>query len=413
MGRKSRDKDRKPRTEYIYARTSGEVSEVRFTVDQRTGAISFGPGMTNVYSERSYERPKGAKVLSRIPQTAAHATFDDGDALFLSLVREHWTLDDVTDGEHARDVSLKRVGFDDHLTEFVGLHADVFETETVGERTTTGGDENDVGVHLRLITAGGRFESQSHPTLGLLHRLGDLGGELKVETLLFEGALKRRANLVVDPCAANFIRKFHHGDFRPQSAPHAAKFESDDPASDNNHGFRNLFQFQRPRARDDGFLIRLHPRQRARHRPSRQHHILRLNHLRASVLHRHVHFVRAQELPPPFRVAGKPQPGPHGIVPRRSGKRDLRTTRIHARRSRTHPESGTRNQASSPHRMRSDNGPNCHKLFSGQKLGFGTPYFPVSSGKSPPFLPRSGKQIPATASSKSSKPSIISISILT
>lgn len=81
MGRKSRDKDRKPRTEYIYARTSGEVSEVRFTVDQRTGAISFGPGMTNVYSERSYERPKGAKVLSRIPQTAAHATFDDGDAL--------------------------------------------------------------------------------------------------------------------------------------------------------------------------------------------------------------------------------------------------------------------------------------------------------------------------------------------
>ena len=120
--------------------------------------------------------------------------------------------------------------------------------------------------------------------------------------MLLERALKRRANLVVDPCAANFIRKFHHGDFRPQSAPHAAKFESDDPASDNNHGFRNLFQFQRPRARDDGFLIRIHPRQRARHRPSRQHHILRLNHLRASVLHRHVHFVRAQELPPPFRV---------------------------------------------------------------------------------------------------------------
>lgn len=73
MGRKTRDKDRKLRSEYIYGTTSGEVSEFYLTVDQRTGAISFGQGMTTVYSERSYERPKGPKVLSRTPQSMRHA----------------------------------------------------------------------------------------------------------------------------------------------------------------------------------------------------------------------------------------------------------------------------------------------------------------------------------------------------
>lgn len=106
MGRKSRrEKDRKPRSEYIYGTTTGEVSELSVTVDGRTGAISFGQGMTNVYSERSYERPKGPKVLSRIPQPQHHAAFDDEDALAAHFDRV-FAVDTNTRTIHGRLLSV-------------------------------------------------------------------------------------------------------------------------------------------------------------------------------------------------------------------------------------------------------------------------------------------------------------------
>lgn len=76
---------RKPRDEYIYATTAGAVSEIRFTVDERTGAFRFEQEMTNVYSERSYDRPKGPKVVSRIPQAQPDLSFDETPALLANF----------------------------------------------------------------------------------------------------------------------------------------------------------------------------------------------------------------------------------------------------------------------------------------------------------------------------------------
>ncbi|WP_066629742.1 hypothetical protein [Brevundimonas vesicularis] len=81
MSKKPRGGDRKPRSESIYGTTTGEITELNLTVDARTGAISFGQEMTNVYSERSYERAKAPKVLSRMPQPPHAAMFEDSDAL--------------------------------------------------------------------------------------------------------------------------------------------------------------------------------------------------------------------------------------------------------------------------------------------------------------------------------------------
>jgi hypothetical protein len=61
---------RKKRSEAIYATTaSAETTEIVATYDHSTGQMSFGADMVNVYSEVTYERSKGPKVLSRIPQT--------------------------------------------------------------------------------------------------------------------------------------------------------------------------------------------------------------------------------------------------------------------------------------------------------------------------------------------------------
>lgn len=73
---------RKKRTEHLYGMTAGDVSEIVMTVDERTGEIKFGGAMVNTYSEVSYERPKGPKVVSRIPQAAPALTFHSSTALF-------------------------------------------------------------------------------------------------------------------------------------------------------------------------------------------------------------------------------------------------------------------------------------------------------------------------------------------
>jgi hypothetical protein len=72
--------ERKPRVDYIYGTTKGEISEFEVTIEP-TGEISFGRDMINVYSERTYDRAKGPKVLSRVPQDGDLLTFSQGAAL--------------------------------------------------------------------------------------------------------------------------------------------------------------------------------------------------------------------------------------------------------------------------------------------------------------------------------------------
>nr|WP_314433948.1 hypothetical protein [uncultured Brevundimonas sp.] len=87
MGKKKREQARKPRDEHIYATTAGPVSEIRFSIDERTGGFRFEQEMVNVYSERSYARPKGPKVVSRIPQANPDLSFDETPALLANFDR--------------------------------------------------------------------------------------------------------------------------------------------------------------------------------------------------------------------------------------------------------------------------------------------------------------------------------------
>lgn len=78
----ARKPPRKKRIEHLYGTTAGDVSKIVVTIDERTGEIQFGSVMVNTYSEVSYERPKGPKVVSRIPQADPALSFDGSAALF-------------------------------------------------------------------------------------------------------------------------------------------------------------------------------------------------------------------------------------------------------------------------------------------------------------------------------------------
>ncbi|CAN7403812.1 hypothetical protein [Rhizobium sp. LjRoot254] len=72
---------RKTRNEHIYATTVGAESELSISINSQTGEIKFNKAMQNVYSEITYDRKKGPKILSRIPQSFGGAAFDPSDAI--------------------------------------------------------------------------------------------------------------------------------------------------------------------------------------------------------------------------------------------------------------------------------------------------------------------------------------------
>ena len=106
---------RKKRSEVIYGTTaSNKTTEIAVTYDHSTGAVSFGGDMINVYSEVTYERPKGPKTLSRVPQTEKEISFSSGDALkrnFDFVV----AVDTNTRTIHGKQVSVTGVATAKHM----------------------------------------------------------------------------------------------------------------------------------------------------------------------------------------------------------------------------------------------------------------------------------------------------------
>lgn len=79
----SRRKARKlrSRSESIYARTSGQVTEITLSYDSENDSVRFATPIENTYQEVSYERVKRPKILNRTPLTGPDLTLDANDAL--------------------------------------------------------------------------------------------------------------------------------------------------------------------------------------------------------------------------------------------------------------------------------------------------------------------------------------------
>lgn len=81
MGQKKSKSERKSRSEWTHATTSGEVSEIGFSYDPVTDTVSFTTPVENTYHEVSYERTKRPKVLNRTPLSGADLKLQANPAL--------------------------------------------------------------------------------------------------------------------------------------------------------------------------------------------------------------------------------------------------------------------------------------------------------------------------------------------
>ena len=80
MGRKKKSRP-KPRTESVYATTSGPVGEIALSYDSVTDTVRFETVVEKTYHEVSYERAKRPKVLNRTPLESADLQLDANCAL--------------------------------------------------------------------------------------------------------------------------------------------------------------------------------------------------------------------------------------------------------------------------------------------------------------------------------------------
>lgn len=83
----NKSKSKKPRTEWIYARTKGKVNKIGLSYEPQSDTIKFETPMERTYHEVTYERKKGLKVLNRVPL--------EGNDLKLSSNRAMTDYDDI------------------------------------------------------------------------------------------------------------------------------------------------------------------------------------------------------------------------------------------------------------------------------------------------------------------------------
>lgn len=102
----------------MYATTAREVEEISLYVDPQAGEVHFGPAVVNTYSEASYDRPKGPKVLTRTPISGPGLQIDPNDALIRNydllvavdtntrqIAEQRVSATGITVGTHARHPS--------------------------------------------------------------------------------------------------------------------------------------------------------------------------------------------------------------------------------------------------------------------------------------------------------------------
>ncbi|MBN9083844.1 MAG: hypothetical protein BGP04_16540 [Rhizobiales bacterium 62-17] len=76
------EEKRKQRAKFIYGTTtSAEIKSIEVMCDPSKEQFSFGNGVTDFYSEMSYERVKGPKILSRVPMANDQLHWREHEAL--------------------------------------------------------------------------------------------------------------------------------------------------------------------------------------------------------------------------------------------------------------------------------------------------------------------------------------------
>mmetsp|Transcript_7269 Transcript_7269/g.26348 ORF Transcript_7269/g.26348 Transcript_7269/m.26348 type:complete len:435 (+) Transcript_7269:289-1593(+) len=220
------------------------------------------------------------------------------DAVLLGLVREHGARDDVTNGVDGGNVGLELVV--DQNTAAVHLDPEVLEAETLGEGPPADRHEDDVSLHVLLLSALRGLHGELNP-VRVGHRAGDLGLEPDLDSLLLHDALEVPADLVVHR-RHDIRQELDDLDLGPEPRPHGPELQPDDAAADDDHLLGDLLECNGAGGRHDPLLVDLDAWERGDLASRRQHDVLGDYLLLASLGGCHRNLVRPGDLAPPLDI---------------------------------------------------------------------------------------------------------------
>src|SRR5690606_18889620 len=164
----------------------------------------------------------------------ASLTGDDlgnGNAFFLSLVREHRAGNHVADGVDARHVSAQ-MSVDLHAAALINLDTGFLKTQTCRVGLAARGHQNNVCFDGFAITALCRLEADGSAVLAALNGR-DLRAELEGEALLGEQALELLGDLAVH-AAEDIVEVFDNRHFSAEACPDRTELEANDTAANDD-----------------------------------------------------------------------------------------------------------------------------------------------------------------------------------
>jgi len=145
---------------------------------------------------------------------------DHGDGLLLGLVRQHGAESAVTDDADVGNLSAVLL-VNDQAALLVLLNADVLQAETLGVRSATDGDQNDIGLERLLVATLGSLGVEDDG-LAAVVTLGDLGAGQELNALLLEDLLDLLGNLRIHAGATDLVQELNDGNLSTETGPNGS-----------------------------------------------------------------------------------------------------------------------------------------------------------------------------------------------
>mmetsp|Transcript_18098 Transcript_18098/g.33046 ORF Transcript_18098/g.33046 Transcript_18098/m.33046 type:complete len:347 (-) Transcript_18098:429-1469(-) len=224
---------------------------------------------------------------------------DACDSILLGLVGKHRTMDNVSDGVDTLDIGLE-VFVDLNASALINADANSIRAKPSEVGTTTDGDEADIALDFRNLTALGGLGGELHNTVDNL-TLGHLGAELEGETLLLKAALEAAADFRIQS-GHNVVEELNDSDFSTKTLVDAAHLKADVSGANDDEALRNFLKSEGTGRRDDLLLVDGDTRKRGDLRTSSQKNVLSLKSGAGAVIKSDLDFVGALHLAPTLNV---------------------------------------------------------------------------------------------------------------
>ena len=184
----------------------------------------------------------GHQIIINMPGLAGHH-LDRGNTILFGFMRQHRSINHVTNGKDTLDIRFK-TGINLDPAAFAYCQLDLVSAKPVNRRMTSNRNQRNIGLDRFRVTAICGFDCQRHASLagfGCFHRCF----QLERQTLFFGNRHKFFGNFRIH-AGQDTRQEFNHFDLGTKTRPDGAKLQPDIASTNHNKFFGHFAKRQSP-----------------------------------------------------------------------------------------------------------------------------------------------------------------------